>query len=405
MKPRVYPVAILTVVLFGLASGLAGPAQAQVVGSIMGNVYDQNGRPLSGVRIAARSETQIGGERTTYTNADGFFRLPGLQPGRFEVHATAPRLKTLLQKDVLVGVNAPAEVNLLMDVEAGTEEVKVVEKAPIVSTTSATVKEVFDSDFVDQLPMDKRTGYGGFIRDTVPGASNAGDWTARVRGGNSQQNGILVEGFHMANQKITLNSLAAMEVQTAGYGAENAGYPGSVVNMVTKSGSNNYELDVGAFHEDSRLRPFLESNEANPGVTNTFFNPAVSGPILRDRLWFYFNFESRYMVEDRGEDPSGSYDEPPRSYYGNVRGTLKLTWQVTPATRCRPSPWSTARRTRTIATASTWLPRPSACASGTTTLPGSPGSRCSPILSSSRPSWATSASCGPTCRRCAGPTR
>jgi hypothetical protein len=326
MKPSVYLAGILAV----FASGVVRPALAQVVGSIVGNVYDQNGRPLSGVRIASRSDTQIGGERIVYTNEEGFFRLAGLQPGRFEVQATAPRLKTLLQKDVLVGVNAPAEVNLLMDVEAGTEEVKVVEKAPIVSTTSAAVKEVFDSDFVDQLPMDKRTGYGGFIRDTVPGASNAGDWTARVRGGNSQQNGILVEGFHMANQKITLNSLAAMEVQTAGYGAENAGYPGAVVNMVTKSGSNNYELDVGAFHENSLLRPFLDPNENNPSVTNTFFNPAVSGPILRDKLWFYFNFESRYMVERRGEDPSGAYDEPPMSFYGNVRGTLKLTWQVTP---------------------------------------------------------------------------
>jgi hypothetical protein len=282
------------------------------------------------VRITGRSETQIGGERVTYTNEDGFFRLPGLQPGIFEVRANAPKLKTLLQKDVHVGVNAPAEVNLLMDVVTGTEEVKVVEKAPIVSTTSATVKEVFDSDFVDQLPMDKRTGYGGFIRDTVPGASNAGDWTARVRGGNSQQNGILVEGFHMANQKITLNSLAAMEVQTAGYGAENAGYPGAVVNMVTKSGSNHYELDVSAFHEDSRLRPFLADNEANPGLTNTFLNPAISGPILKDKLWFYFNFESRYQAIDRGSDPAGIYADPPILYYGNVRGTLKLTWQVSP---------------------------------------------------------------------------
>jgi Carboxypeptidase regulatory-like domain len=305
-------------------------ARGQVVGSIVGNVFDQSGAPITGVRISARSATQIGGDKVTYTNDEGFFRLPGLQPGVFEVQANAPKLKTVLQKDVHVGVNAPAEVNLMMDVVTGTEEVKVVEKAPIVSTTTATVKETFDSDFVDRLPMDKRTGYGGFIRDTVPGASNGGDWTARVRGGNSQQNGILVEGFHMANQKITLNSLAALEVQSAGYGAENAGYAGSVVNMVTKSGSNQYELDVGAFHEDSRLRPFLGNNERNPHLTNTFFNPAVSGPIIKDKLWFYFNVESRYQETHRGQDPAGLYPEPPILYYFNVRGTLKMTWQVSP---------------------------------------------------------------------------
>jgi hypothetical protein len=313
-----------------IARPLAPPAAAQVVGAIVGNVFDQNGVPIAGVRISARSPTQIGGEKLTYTNSEGYFRLPGLQPGVFEVRGSALKLKTVVQREVHVGVNAPAEVGLMMEVMTGTEEVKIQQGAPIVSTTSATVKEVFDSDFVDHLPMDKRTGYGGFIRDTVPGATNGGDWTARVRGGNSQQNGILVEGFHMANQKITLNSLAALEVQSAGYGAENAGYPGSVVNMVTKTGSNQYELDVGAFHEDSRLRPFLGNEERNPLLFNTFLNPAVSGPILKDKLWFYFNVESRYQRTDRGPDPAGVYDEPPVLEYFNVRGTLKMTWQVSP---------------------------------------------------------------------------
>ena len=313
-----------------LLGAVAAPASAQVVGSIVGNVFDQAGSPIKGVRIAARSDTQIGGEKVTYTNDEGYFRLPGLQPGIFEVRANAPKLKTVLQKDVHVGVNAPAEVNLVMAVVTDAEEVHVVEKAPIVSTTTAIVKEVFDSDFVDQLPMDKRTGFGGFIRDTVPGATNGGDWTMRVRGGNQYQNGVLVEGFHMASQKITLNSLAAMEVQTAGYGAENAGYPGAVVNMVTKGGSNRFELDVGTFHEDSRLRPFLDAADNNPLLTNTFLNPAVSGPIIKDKLWFYFNIESRYQRTTRGEDPAGLYDEPPVLEYGNVRGTLKMTWQVTP---------------------------------------------------------------------------
>jgi hypothetical protein len=92
--------------------------------------------------------------------------------------------------------------------------------------------------------MTKRTGYGGFIRDTVPGAADGGpvpaigDWTARVRGGNANQNSFMLEGFLINGQKVTLNSLAAMEVQSAASGAENAGTPGVVVNMVTQSGSN-----------------------------------------------------------------------------------------------------------------------------------------------------------------------
>jgi hypothetical protein len=336
---RIFMLQRFSHLVFTAALLAPGIAQAQVVGSITGTVTDQSGRPLAGVRLVARSETQIGGGRAAYTNDDGFYRVPGLQPGIFEVRATAVKLKAVVQKDVHVGVNAPAEVDVVMEVETAIEEVKIIERAPVVSTTSAAVKEVFDADFVDGLPMAKRTGYGGFIRDTVPGAAEGGpnpaigDWTARVRGANNAQNAIMLEGFLVNGQKVTLNSLAAMEVQTAGAGAENAGSPGAVVNMVTQSGSNKYVLDVTAWHEDSRLRLFLDRTDPGNKVMNTFFNPAFSGPILKDKLWFYLNTESRISPTDRDTDPNptGIIDPtPPPRYYWNVRGTLKLTWQVNP---------------------------------------------------------------------------
>jgi hypothetical protein len=310
-------------------------ARAQVVGSITGTVTDQTGMPLKGVRVSARSDTQIGGAKSAYSNLEGFFRIPGLQPGVFEVTTTSPGLKSVVQKQIHVGVNAPAEVNVVMEAETSVEEVKVIEQPPVVSTTSAKVKETFDADFVDALPLDKRTGYGGFIRDNVPGAVDgagafaASDWTARVRGANANQNAIQVEGFMMNWQKITLNSLAAMEVLTAGNGAENAGTPGAVVNMVTQSGSNRYLLDVTAWHEDGRLRLFT-SNGDNTDRRQSFFNPAVSGPILKDKLWFYLNIETRNELIHRDADPTGVLQTPPPRYYWNARGTLKLTWQLTP---------------------------------------------------------------------------
>ena len=204
-------------------------ARAQVVGSITGTVTDQTGVPLRGVRISARSDTQIGGAKAVYTDEQGFFRVPGLQPGIFEIVSSSPGLKSVIQKQIRVGLNAPAEIFVIMEAQTTLEEVKVVERAPVVSTTSAKVKETFDANFVDAIPLDKRTGYGGFIRDNVPGAADGGgvfagsDWLARVRGANTNQNAVLLEGFRMDWQKITLNSLAAMEVLTAGSGAENAG--------------------------------------------------------------------------------------------------------------------------------------------------------------------------------------
>jgi hypothetical protein len=315
---------------------LPAMAQAQVVGSITGTVTDQTGVPLRGVKVSARSDTQIGGAKAVYTNDEGFFRIAGLQPGIFELTTSAPKLKSVVQKQIRVGLNAAAQVDVLMEAETAVEEVKVIERAPVVSTTSAKVKETFDSDFVDSIPLDKRTGYGGFIRDNVPGAADGGgvfaaqDWLARVRGANANQNSILVEGFYMNWQKITLNSLAAMEVLTAGNGAENAGTPGAVVNMVTQSGSNRYLLDVTAWHEDGSLRLFTSKGDPNNDRRQSFFNPAISGPILKDKLWFYLNVETRNELIHRDPDPTGVVDTPPPRYYWNVRGTMKLTWQVTP---------------------------------------------------------------------------
>ena len=314
---------------------LLSGAEAQVVGSITGTVTDQTGVGLRGVRIQARSDTQIGGIKSTYTDDQGSYRLPGLQPGHFEIIASAPGLKSVVQKQVRVGLNAPAEVDLMLEAQTREEEVRVIERAPVISTTSAKVKETFDANFVDALPLDKRTGYGGFIRDNVPGAADGGgvfagsDWLARVRGANTNQNAILVEGFRMDWHKITLNSLAAMEVLTAGNGADNAGTPGAVVNMVTQSGSNQYGLDVTAWHEDGRLRLFTKPYDNNDR-RQSFFNPAVSGPIIRDKLWFYFNVEGRNELISRDADPTGVVATPPPRYYWNTRGTLKLTWQVSP---------------------------------------------------------------------------
>jgi hypothetical protein len=315
---------------------LTNPARAQVVGSITGTVTDQTGMPLRGVKVSARSDTQIGGARAAYTNDEGFFRVPGLQPGVFEIATSSPGLRSVVQKQVRVGVNAPAEVNVVMEAETTTvEEVKVIEQPPVVSTTSAKVKETFDADFVDAIPLDKRTGYGGFIRDNVPGAADGGgafaaqDWTTRVRGANANQNAIQVEGFMMNWQKITLNSLAAMEVLTAGNGAENAGTPGAVVNMVTQSGSNRYLFDLTAWHEDGRLRLFTTKQDNNDR-RQSFFNPAISGPIIKDKLWFYLNIETRNELIHRDPDPTGVLETPPPRSYWNTRGTLKLTWQITP---------------------------------------------------------------------------
>jgi hypothetical protein len=115
---------------------------------MVGYVYDQAGSPLRGVKLEARSPTQIGGTKVAYSNEEGHFRFRELHPGQFEVTASLPKLRTLVIKGVQVRAGAQAEVSIVMEVlSAQTEEVKVVEKAPSVSTTATTIGGAYDRDF------------------------------------------------------------------------------------------------------------------------------------------------------------------------------------------------------------------------------------------------------------------
>jgi protocatechuate 3,4-dioxygenase beta subunit len=205
------------VVLLALALLVTPQAQAQRgdSGSITGYVLDQGGNPLAGVKITAASSTQIGGQRVAYTKADGSFRFPVLDPGVFQVKAESPRLTTAVQTGVKVGLNAPSEVSFVMEVATSkVEEVRIVERPPLVSTTSASVKEVYDIDFVDSLPHDSRNAVFNQIANYTAGTIRSG----RMRGGGSAQTLLTMDGFNMLRQFPTLKSTAAYEIQSAATG-------------------------------------------------------------------------------------------------------------------------------------------------------------------------------------------
>ncbi len=309
-------------------------AQGGVNGSIVGSVFDQTGAPIKGVKVTATSDTQIGGAKIAYSDDEGNFRMVALQPGVFEVRAQAPKLKTVHQKGIKVTVTSPAEVSMVMEVETAVEEVKVVERAPVVSTTSATVREVYDEEFIDALPLDSRYAIESFVGHNTPGVindlRNPGDRNFRVRGGNNQQNTFYLEGFTMSRQEVTPKSMATVEVQTAGYGAENANVPGGVMNLVSKSGSNRYELDVSSSIEHSGFSFFRDATDSKATFLRLLVNPAFSGPIVKDRLWFYLNTEFRHDLDPKEQDATGVLARTPTRKNYNPRVSLKLTWQVTP---------------------------------------------------------------------------
>jgi hypothetical protein len=299
-------------------------AQKGDSGSITGCVYDQTGGPIKGVKITTSSATQIGGRKVAYSNDEGCFRFPILDPGEFEVRGDAPKLRTVVQKGIKVGINAPTEVNMVMEVAAGpVEEVKVVEKAPLVNTTSSSVKEVYDVDFVDSLPHDNRDVIFQQVTNYSAGAING-----RIRGGAARQTIYTMDGFNLFSEYPTVKASAAYEIQTAGYGADNVMAPGGVVNLVSKSGSNKFEFELGATVDHDALTLFRDEIDTRNPSHFYIFNPTAAGPIIKDKLWYAANVEFLTRLTGRDPDPERILPDPAPELRNWYKGTVKLTWQA-----------------------------------------------------------------------------
>src|SRR5687767_13983301 len=106
------------VLLISLLVPAMADAQGGDASSIEGYVYYQGGNPLPGVKITARSPTQTGGARIAYSNGEGFFRLPALSLGVFEVSATALKMQSHHERGVTVGITGAVDLSIVMAVQA-----------------------------------------------------------------------------------------------------------------------------------------------------------------------------------------------------------------------------------------------------------------------------------------------
>jgi hypothetical protein len=209
-------------------------------------------------------------------------------------------------------------------VQTATEVVAVVEKPPMVKTTKANITESFDLDMVEALPHGSRDNVHNQVINDVAGGMNG-----RVRGGTTTQTLFTQDGFEMRGQFPTLKSSAAYEVNTGGFGVDNPMASGGSINLVTKSGSNKYEFEFNATADSNRLRFFRDENDSPASTYFYVINPMISGPIIKDKLWFHFNTESHIIQNGRAPDVEGIYAAPETYRKFIQKGTLKLTWQVT----------------------------------------------------------------------------
>lgn len=294
----------------------AAPAWAQATGSMTGLVTDESGSVLPGVTVEVVSEA-TGQTRVVVTRDDGFFTVPLLAPGRYQVRGSLEGFRTTVREGIVVSVDSTARIDLQLLVGQLAETVTVSAETPLVETANATMGIVIDEQKVVDLPLNGRnftqlgtlipgvlappSALGGQTGDATPGGFGNVTGGFNVNGMRNQSNNFLLDG---ASNNDTFNTgfvlrpppdaIQEFKILTHSYTAEYGRNAGSVVNVVTKSGSNTWSGALWEFNRDESLQArnfFAPSTQPKPALKQNQFGGSLGGPIVRGRLFGFGYYE------------------------------------------------------------------------------------------------------------------
>jgi len=285
--------------------GLALPLAAQVdYASLNGTVTDPSGALVQGARVAAVS-SDTGFRRETTTSAAGTYQLTGLAVGTYAVTISREGFKAVQLKQVELAVGQPRTIDAKLQVGSATESVEVTATLETLNRTSAEVGGLIEAEQIKEIPVSGRNWASLML--LAPGAVNASDGSQRnirfnghsIDDANYTFDGIDNNGVQEQTQKaetrlnIALDSIAEFRVSTAVYTAESGAAGGVQVQVVSKTGTNQfhgstfYALRNDAL--DSRS-PF--DGATIPPFTMHQFGANFGGPIKKDKAFFFVNYEA-----------------------------------------------------------------------------------------------------------------
>ncbi|MCI0389690.1 MAG: carboxypeptidase regulatory-like domain-containing protein [Acidobacteria bacterium] len=305
-----------------LTSLLAITGFAQQAGQIVGAVTDNRGEAVPGVTVKA-VEVGTGFVRTAVTGSDGRYVLPAMRPTKYEVTVEASGFRSFRHSGLELLANQSLTLNIVLEVGTVTETVNVVGGAVQVDTSTATLSEVVDRSRIVELPLNGRdaarlsTLVAGTMIDTVStetGKSIPGGLRLSSNGSQARQVAFKLDGvsntdfYFQENQTFPFpDALQEFSIQTSNYSAAQGNNAGAVVNVVTRSGTN--EFHGGAF-EFARNRVFNARNFFARGrdfLKRNQFGAFGGGPVLlpgydgRNKTFFFLGWQGT-RIRNRAND-------------------------------------------------------------------------------------------------------
>ena len=272
-------------------------------GSLSGTVADPSGGAVPGAEI--RVVNQATGREVTAISSDiGSFSVPNLLPGLYEVRVTMDGFKTFVARDLKVNVGEDYSLTARLELGDLSEEVQVIAGADLIKTTENQITTTIAKEQIDALPLNGRNPVtlvnllSGVAANTNANTSIAGNRTSFT---NMTLDGINVQdGFIRSNattftpNRLTQSMVGEFTISTQNQNAA-SGFGSVQVSFVTPSGGNDINGEIYWAHRNDALAATdfftnLSGNE-QPNLIRNQFGFAVSGPIVKDKLFFYGNYE------------------------------------------------------------------------------------------------------------------
>ena len=295
-----------------LALALAGAAVAQVnaTGTFSGQVTDPTGAAVANAQVKITNQ-QTGVSVSKSTASDGYYTVPLLKPGVYSIDVTAPGFSPMTRKDLTLQIQQVVEQDFKLQVGGVQQEVTVVGGAPLLNAETAEVGDVITEESTQQLPLNGRNfaQLGLLVPGTTPGPvggirqTGGGNETARAgaeittSGGRGTFNLFMIDGLDDRDQSVgtlkvfpNLEDISEFKVQVGNSDAEFA-TGGAVVNVITRSGSNEVHGSAFEFLRNSALdaRQFFDANK--PPFQQNQFGAAIGGPIRKNKTFFFADYQ------------------------------------------------------------------------------------------------------------------
>jgi len=307
----------------------SGPLSAQQTGEIRGRVADDKEEALPGVAITARSPS-LQGIRSALSDKNGNFRLPLLPVGTYALNFELSGFEKVIVVDQAVRLGFTVDIPVILKLAALAEEITVTAPTPLIDKTKTDNSYRLNSDELAQIPSQARTitevvgftpgvtgvrvntitggGGGNTIGVSPQGIYNAETGAASFRGEGDSGNNWLIDGLSIKGAvvndpgvQVNFDAWEEVQIVSDGFAPEMGQGMGGFINVVTKSGGNDFHGEIGGLIRDPRLRAARKEQLSAATVPETSLGQYfgnLGGPILKDKLWFFLS-DNFFRTQDR----------------------------------------------------------------------------------------------------------